>query len=193
MSDLVFEPHSYPRWLPRYLPGVRVTALGEGGDTTAMVLGRCRPSGIVDYTAVARALGTRLHPASPGQYCAVLAGVNDLIRLRDGADQMIGNLSRIYSYLSHHHSTPFPITILPYGNAPGFRPERERVRLAVNAWIRAQPLAIDVERLMGDGGKPPALKAGFDGGDGLHPVGHGPQVLAKAVAQRMLKHEHQHG
>jgi lysophospholipase L1-like esterase len=206
MSDLAFFPQAYPRYLPRYLPGVGVTALGEAGDTTAAVLGRCWPSGIIDYTVIARFLAedlcrherkrpsclrrTHPHAAPPGQYCSVLAGVNDLLFRQDGADQMIGNLSRIYTYLRHHNSTPFPITILPYGHSPGFRPGRESVRLAVNAWIRTQPLAIDVERLMGDGGNPPALKASFDGGDGLHPVGYGPRVLAKAVAQTMLDHQH---
>jgi hypothetical protein len=63
------------------------------------------------------------------------------------------------------------------------------VRVTVNHWIRHQPLAIDVEQVMGDGRTPPALKPAFNGGDWIHPTGDGPKVLAKAVALSMLRHE----
>ncbi|HEY6396297.1 MAG TPA: hypothetical protein VIX82_02470, partial [Solirubrobacteraceae bacterium] len=155
------------------------------GDDTAQVLARCWPSGIVDYVAMARYLGTKLHPTPPGQYCSVLAGVNDLVYRQDDATQIIGNLARIYVYLRRHHSTPFPITILPWAHSRSFRAERERVRIEVNRWIRSQPLAVDVEHIMGDGHTPPGLRSIYDPGDGIHPVGAGPRVLARAVALRM--------
>ncbi len=186
MSDLAFFPAAYPRWLASDFPGVKVAALGEAGDSTAKVLGRCRAAGIVDYTVLSRLFHKPLHPVPPGQYCSVLAGVNDLIFLHNTPEAITGHLSHIYSYLRRHDSIPFPITILPYARAAGFRPDRERVRVAVNRWIRSRPHAIDVERLMGDGGNPPALKRSFDGGDGIHPVGEGPKVLARAVAHKMV-------
>ena len=182
LSDTVFFPHAYPHWLPRFLPGVHVSAMGEAGDWTANVLARCRRAGIVDYMAIDRALGAHPHPVAPGRYCAVLAGANDLIYGHDDARRVIRNLSAIYRYLRLHRSMPFPITILPWAASPFFRARREQVRLEVNDWIRRQPHAIDVERLMGDGRTPPALRRAFDGGDGLHPAGEGPQVLARAVA-----------
>jgi lysophospholipase L1-like esterase len=188
MSDTVFFPTAYPHWLASYLPGVRVFSQGEGGDTTAAVLRRCRPGGIVDYTALARHLGKTARPAAPGQYCSVLAGANDLIYEDDSARQIIDNLTRVYSYLRHQRSTPFPVTILPWASSPRFRPKREAVRITVNEWIRLQPLAINVEHVMGNGRTPPALKPAFNGDDGLHPVGDGPKFLAKAVAVRMLRH-----
>lgn len=186
LSDTGFFPHSFPRWLPQYFPSVRVTSLGEAGDDTATVLGRCWRAGIVNYLAAIRKLGGKPNPVPPGQYCSVLVGVNDLIYRSDDSAQIVSNLTKIYEYLRRHHSVPFPITILPWGRSPLFRADREGVRLAVNRWIRAQPLAVDVEQLMGDGRKPPALKPAFAGPDGIHPVRHGPQVLARAVAQRML-------
>jgi lysophospholipase L1-like esterase len=191
LSDTVFFPDCYPHWLPRYLPGATVSARGEAGDRTADVLGRCRPRGIVDYLAIDRRLGKRPRPVPVGRYSAVLAGVNDLIDdPAPAADRIAGNLSRIYAYLHGHSSTPFPITILPWAHSPFFRPARESVRLEVNDWIRRRPGAIDVERLMGDGGSPPALRRAFDGGDGLHPVGEGPQLLARAVAAAIRGAEH---
>lgn len=189
ISDIARFPTAYPHWLAGYLPGVRVFSQGEVGDTTAAVLRRCRPTGIVDYTALVRQLGKTARPVPPGQYCSVLAGVNDLISRDDSARQIIDNLTRIYSYLRHQQSTPFPVTILPWAQSQHFRPEREAVRLTVNQWIRHQPLAIDVERVMGNGRTPPALKPAFNGGDWIHPVGDGPKLLAKAIAVRMLRHE----
>jgi lysophospholipase L1-like esterase len=118
----------------------------------------------------------------------VLAGVNDLIADVQPS-RIIGNLSRIYAYLERRRSTPVPITILPWASSLYFRPRREAVRLAVNDWIRRQPHAIDVERLIGDGRTPPALRRTFDGGDGLHPVGEGPKVLARAVASAVQRRE----
>src|SRR5947209_3986814 len=188
LSDTVFFPDAYPHWLPRYLPGAAISARGEGGDRTAEVLARCRRDGIVDYLAIDRLLGLRARPVRVGRYCAVLAGVNDLID-DVPAGRVVGNLTRIYAYLHRHGSTPFPVTILPWAGAPYFRPRRESVRLAVNDWIRGRPQAIDVERLMGDGGTPPALKRAFDGGDGLHPVGDGPKLLARAVASAIRRHD----
>jgi hypothetical protein len=64
MSDLGFFRDAYPRWLPHYLPGASVVALGEGGDSTADVLARCRKSGIVDYPALARRLHKPLRPVA---------------------------------------------------------------------------------------------------------------------------------
>jgi lysophospholipase L1-like esterase len=188
LSDTVFFPDSYPHWLPRYLPGLEISARGEAGDLTGDVLARCRTDGIVDYLAIDRLRGLKPHPVPAGRYCAVLAGVNDLCHDLPPS-HIIGNLSSIYAYLRRHRSTPFAITILPWGGSAFFRPRRESVRLAVNDWIRRQPQAIDVERLMGNGRTPPALRRSFDGGDGLHPVGDGPRVLARAVASAIRRHE----
>jgi lysophospholipase L1-like esterase len=190
LSDTIFFPDAYPHWLPRYLPGARISARGEAGDLTRDVLRRCREDGIVDYLAIDRLLGFKPpRPVPAGRHCAVLAGVNDLCHDLPPS-RIIGNLERIYAYLRHHGSTPSPITILPWAGSAFFRPRRESVRLAVNDWIRRQPEAIDVERLMGDGRTPPALRGAFDGGDGLHPVGEGPKVLARAVASSIRRNEH---
>jgi GDSL-like Lipase/Acylhydrolase family len=188
MSDIVFFPDCYPHWLPRYLPGVKVVALGEGGDRTEEVLARCRPDGIVDYLVIDRLLGLEPHPVQPGQCTAVLVGINDVLH-GDPATRIVANLSRIYGYLHRHGSRPFPITILPWASSPSFRSRGESTRLTVNDWIRRQPYAIDVERLMGNGRTPPALKPEFNGGDGIHPVGEGPKVLARAVAREIRRHE----
>jgi lysophospholipase L1-like esterase len=118
----------------------------------------------------------------------VLAGTNDLTYLENSAHQIIANLHAIHRYLRRRGSTPFPMTIPPWAGSGFFRPEREVVRLAVNRWILTQALALNLEPLLGDGAVPPALKAAYSDGDGIHPSGEGPKVIARALARAMRRH-----
>jgi lysophospholipase L1-like esterase len=65
-----------------------------------------------------------------------------------------------------------------------FSMEKEKMRLAVNDWIRFSGVAdavIDFDRATTDGSNPPRLRPECDCGDGLHPSDAGYKAMAEAV------------
>jgi lysophospholipase L1-like esterase len=65
-----------------------------------------------------------------------------------------------------------------------YTPEKEKIRLAVNAWIRANKTAdglIDFDKVIEDPARPGYVLPAYDCGDHLHPNDAGYQAMAKAV------------
>ena len=85
--------------------------------------------------------------------------------------------------------TPFTDTFkgLPiYGY---YTPEKEKLRQAVNAWIRANKTAdglIDFDKVVEDPNRPGYINPAYDCGDHLHPNDAGYQAMAKAVDLNVL-------
>ena len=80
-------------------------------------------------------------------------------------------------------------TLLPYQGAPYYSERGERVRDAVNAWIRGSgefDAVVDFERVLADPANPDALAARFDSGDQLHPGPAGYAAMADAAAAALL-------
>jgi lysophospholipase L1-like esterase len=80
-------------------------------------------------------------------------------------------------------------TILPYEGAGYYTPDGEKVRQAVNQWIRTSGAfdgVIDFDKAMQDPRNPRALNDAYDSGDNLHPNDAGYQAMANAVNLALL-------
>jgi lysophospholipase L1-like esterase len=82
--------------------------------------------------------------------------------------------------------TPFEGTLFPGYYSPG----RERIRQAVNNWIRAGGEfdgVIDFDRAVRDPSHPARMRPAYDSGDHLHPNGLGMQALANAIPLQLFR------
>ena len=93
---------------------------------------------------------------------------------------------------AHDHGIRFVgVTLTPFidtfKEAPTFgyyTPEKEKIREAVNDWIRANKTAeglIDFDKLLEDPNNPKHINPAYDCGDHLHPNDAGYQAMAKSV------------
>ncbi|MFI5714767.1 SGNH/GDSL hydrolase family protein [Nocardia sp. NPDC051750] len=80
-------------------------------------------------------------------------------------------------------------TLLPYRGAPYYSERGERVRDAVNSWIRGSSefdAVADFERALANPSDPDELAARFDSGDHLHPGPAGYSAMADVAAGVLL-------
>jgi lysophospholipase L1-like esterase len=177
IRDTNFNPQAWPAWLAKDAPGYQVTAAGVAGDSTASLLLRLRPDGI--HGGWDSPPG--VHKAD--QRTFVLIGINDVIpytTAQPSGHAIVANLVKIYAYLRHHHSTVYPMTILPWAGAGCFNAARERVRVFVNTWILKQLRAINMDSAVSNDGYPPRQRRSADG---IHPAA----IEAAAIAARVLR------
>ena len=81
-------------------------------------------------------------------------------------------------------------TILPYEGAAYYREDGEKIRQAVNAWIRtsgAYDAVIDFDAATRDPNNPRRLRPEFDPGDHLHPNDAGYRAMAEAVDLKIFR------
>jgi lysophospholipase L1-like esterase len=121
--------------------------------------------------------------AQPGvTHVIVMLGTNDLRNRwkkpeeEVDAEQMIAGLKQM---AVRAHSAGIRIlgaTLTPFGNetymADAWNPQREKVRTAVNAWIRdggALDAVADFDQALRDPERPTQMLGAYDCGDGLHP------------------------
>ncbi|HWT96288.1 MAG TPA: SGNH/GDSL hydrolase family protein [Terriglobales bacterium] len=93
---------------------------------------------------------------------------------------------RQLAVLAHHRQIRIIMgTILP----AGLPPAREKIRLAVNDWIRSSSEidgVIDFDKALRDPSHPESLRAAFDCGDHVHPSDAGYAAMAQAVPLQLL-------
>jgi lysophospholipase L1-like esterase len=85
--------------------------------------------------------------------------------------------------------TPFVDTFKGTPLAGYYTPEKEKIREAVNDWIRSNKTAdglIDFDKLVEDPKNPNHINPAYDCGDHLHPNDAGYQAMAKAVDLNVL-------
>jgi lysophospholipase L1-like esterase len=133
--------------------------------------------------------------AQPGAtHLIVLLGTNDLRNRRgDPAEEattpaLIAGLKQMAARARAAGLKAYVGTLMPYENetfVPGcWTPARERVRLAVNAWIRgntAFDAVIDFEKALQDPANPSKLLPRWDCGDHLHPSDEGYDHMGDAI------------
>ena len=133
--------------------------------------------------------------AQPGAtHLIVLLGTNDLRNRRgDPAEEatapaMIAGLKQMAARAKAAGLKAYVGTLMPYENetfVPGcWTPARERVRLAVNAWIRGNAdfdAVIDFEKALRDPENPSKLLPKWDCGDHLHPSDAGYNHMGDAI------------
>ena len=133
--------------------------------------------------------------AQPGAtHLIVLLGTNDLRNRRgDPAEEatapgLIAGLKQMAARAKAVGLKAYVGTLMPYENetfVPGcWTPEREKVRRAVNAWIRgndAFDAVIDFEKALQDPVNPSKLLPKWDCGDHLHPSDAGYTHMGDAI------------
>jgi lysophospholipase L1-like esterase len=85
--------------------------------------------------------------------------------------------------------TPFVDTFKGTPLSGYYTPEKEKIRAAVNQWIRSNKTAdglIDFDKLVEDPANPGHINPAYDCGDHLHPNDTGYQAMAKAVDLNLL-------
>lgn len=85
--------------------------------------------------------------------------------------------------------TPFAETFKGLPTDGYYTPEKEKIRLAVNQWIRSGggfDGVIDFEKVMEDPARPGYIRADYDCGDHLHPNDAGYKAMAEAVDLDLL-------
>jgi lysophospholipase L1-like esterase len=185
------EPHGWADALARRL------AQRRGGLTLGVISAGIGGNRIVSpgwgLSALARL--DRDVFAVPGvEYAIVLEGINDIGNSEKppapadisplNADALIAGLAQIGARARARGLKVYVGTILPFRGAFYFSDDKEKIRLAVNAWIRGSPAfdgVIDFEYAMKDPARPDALNPAYDSGDHLHPSEAGYKAMAEAI------------
>jgi len=131
----------------------------------------------------------------PGlSYIILLEGINDIGM--SGPGGMFGNTpivdpqalivadSEIIKRAHERGVRIFGATIMPFEGAEYYSVEKEKVREAVNEWIRtskAFDAVIDFDKTVRDPAAPHKLSAEYDSGDHLHPSSDGYRKMGEAI------------
>ncbi|MCX4661985.1 SGNH/GDSL hydrolase family protein [Streptomyces uncialis] len=132
----------------------------------------------------------------------VMLGVNDIgggglpdrgcgVRPVVSAKQLIEGHRKLIRAADRRGITLIGATLTPFkGYGPYYTPEKERVRDAVNHWLRtsgAYGSVVDLDRVLADRrpGHGDEMAPVFDSGDGLHPGDAGMDAIAQAVADHL--------
>lgn len=109
-----------------------------------------------------------------------------LAAIVDGYRQLIARARRAGLHVILTTLGPFEGRVFTGGglNVPQFTPERERLRQAVNAWIRSTTEVhgvVDFDAVIRDPGRPTRLLPAYDSGDHLHVNDAGNAAQAAAI------------
>lgn len=131
----------------------------------------------------------------PGaRWVVLLLGINDIgVSFMDPvtADEIISGYHQIIEQAHAHGLKVIGGTLPPYEGADYFRPAGERMREAVNAWIRkshAFDAVVDFDAVTRDPVHPTRLRAAYDSGDHLHPNDAGYAAMADAFDLSFFQH-----
>jgi lysophospholipase L1-like esterase len=154
--------------------GNRLLRDGDGGESALRRLDR-------DVLAQARI-----------QYLIVLEGINDIGHNvsatpsdpANTAQELIGALQQIAVRAHAHGIRAIGATILPYENCKYASPDGEKIRKAVNDWIRTTHSfdgVADFEKVVRDPSHPTRFSDMYDSGDHLHPNAAGLKAMADSI------------
>ncbi len=111
------------------------------------------------------------------------------------ADEIIGGYKQMIERAHAHGFRILGATLTPFGDAFGgtpfdgyYTPEKEKIRLAVNDFIRSGAFdgVIDFDQVVVDPQKPGYIKADFDKGDHLHPNPAGYKAMGESIDLGLL-------
>ncbi|MEV6026166.1 SGNH/GDSL hydrolase family protein [Streptomyces sp. NPDC052036] len=119
-------------------------------------------------------------------------GVNDILRNRGHADpdRITAGLRTLVRRAHAHGLKVVGATLMPFEGHRGYRPDRERVRQAVNAQIRSGTVydaVVDFDQALRDPYDPRRLRSDYDSGDHLHPSDRGFAGMAEVFDLTSLK------
>jgi lysophospholipase L1-like esterase len=128
--------------------------------------------------------------AVPGvRWLTLLEGINDITgarpeRLATLADELIAAYRQVIATAHLHGVRVAGATLTPFGGSRVYTEERERVRQAVNAWVRtggAFDAVLDFDAAVRDPRDPTRFRAEADSPDQLHPGDAGYRMMADAI------------
>ena len=112
------------------------------------------------------------------------------------AEDIITGYQQIIDRVHAHGARILGVTLTPFTDTnqgkPGagyYTPEKEKIRLAVNQWIRTSGRfdgVIDFDKLLEDPARPGHMQAAYDCGDHLHPNDTGYAAMAAGVDLDLL-------
>jgi lysophospholipase L1-like esterase len=127
-------------------------------------------------------------------YLIVLEGINDIGSsgpgATDGDAQLVDPKALIATYseiIKHAHERGVKVfggTIMPFEGADYYSIEKERVRQAVNEWIRttkAFDAVIDFDKIVRDPVASHKIATEYDSGDHLHPSTDGYRKIGESI------------
>ncbi|MBN9617433.1 MAG: GDSL family lipase [Acidobacteriales bacterium 59-55] len=126
------------------------------------------------------------------KYLIVLEGINDIGHIvsaspsdpADTAQSLIRALEQIAVRAHAHGIKVIGATITPYENCKYASPEGEKMRIAINEWIRSSKSldgVADFDRITRDPSHPTRFLPAYDSGDHLHPNEAGLRAMAEGV------------
>jgi lysophospholipase L1-like esterase len=187
----------WPDFLATRIVNTRPDARDPGVLNEALAGNRVTHDGTeLNFTSIGNSALARLDTDVYGQTgvrtLIVQVGVNDINLSSDPAERVIGGLRQLAEQARGKDLRVLVCTIGPFEGftgPPAWSPEKEAVRLAVNAYIRAQhdfDAVIDLDAVLRDPAQPSRLRADLDSGDHIHPNDAGAEALAAAVPLRHL-------
>ncbi|HET9037530.1 MAG TPA: SGNH/GDSL hydrolase family protein [Myxococcaceae bacterium] len=178
--------------LQRRSGGGRVDVVNAGISGNRLLRDDFGPSGVRRFRrdALDRA-GAR--------WVIVLEGINDLGYAGSAdpgappvtADELIAGFRQLIAQARGAGVKIYGGTLLPFEGAVGgyFAPDKERVRQAVNAWMRTSgelDAVIDFDAAVRDPDRPARLRPAYDTGDHLHLNAAGQRAMGEAVDLRLF-------
>jgi len=124
------------------------------------------------------------------RWLIVFEGVNDIGGGRD-ASQLTNALAQFIDKAHERNIKIYGVTITPFGGSGYSSPAHEKVRQAVNDWIRTSgqfDAVIDFDAAVRDPANQINLLSAYDSGDGLHLNPTGYQVMANAIDLSLFTH-----
>ena len=133
------------------------------------------------------------------KYLLVLEGINDIGHIvsaspsdpADTAQSLIRALEQIAMRAHTHGIKVIGATITPYESCKYASPEGEKMREAVNDWIRTTKDldgVADFEKIVRDPAHPTRFLPAYDSGDHLHPNAAGLRAMGEGVDLSLLMH-----
>jgi len=118
----------------------------------------------------------------------ILIGINDLMNPPEVTDpaELTGALATLAKEARAKGLRVIGGTLTPFKGWVGWSTERNEVRQAVNAWIRAGgdgafDAVADFDQALQDSSDPERMRSDYDSGDHLHPGDEGNRAMAAAV------------
>lgn len=135
---------------------------------------------------------------SGAKYLIILESINDIghgTRLKNpedvvSAQDLIVGFQQMVARAHQHGIKVFGATLTPYEGAGYFSAEGEKIRQAVNAWIRTSKEldgVIDFDKITRDPEKPTWFLPAYDCGDHLHPNDAGYKAMGEAIDLAIFK------
>jgi lysophospholipase L1-like esterase len=179
--------------LARQPGGSHVSVVNAGISGNRLLRDEAGPSGLRRFRR--DALGK-----ARVRWVIVLEGINDLGFAGSAdpgapqvtADELIAGFRQLIAQARAAEVKIYGGTLLPFeGAASGyFSPDKERVRQAVNAWMRTSgelDAVIDFDAAVRDPARPSRLRPAYDDGDHLHLNEAGQRAMGEAVDLRLFE------